>query len=180
MRHLARQALAGGGYPLGEVEEGGRVRNRLADLGQPPARFLVGELAHLRTREPLELVEYVADGFQLVVGKHARIDGPEWHEPVLGTAEEVLLDQLGLVVLHEAAADGEQLAWCRTVVELLELAARDHRVMAAEVGELGEEEDLVELRGPPGTVTSEPLGHEHHQLGELLFLVAHVHGADAT
>ena len=83
------------GAHLREVEERRRERDGLADLRQPPAGFLAGQLADLGTGHTVQLAEHVLDGLQLVVGEHIKVRGARRHQPVLGPAEEVFLQQFG-------------------------------------------------------------------------------------
>ncbi len=99
---------------------------------------------------------------------------------MLRPAEEVLLHQLGLAALEEPTPHRHQLTGGRTMWQLLELAARDHSAMAAQVRELGEEQDLVELRRPPGPIVAEPAGDVEQQLRELGLVVTNIHRADVT
>ena len=76
---------------------------------KPPAGFLAGQLADLGTGHTVQLAEHVLDGLQLVVGEHIKVRGARRHQPVLGPAEEVFLQQFGRPGFDQSLANRQQL-----------------------------------------------------------------------
>ena len=87
-----------------------------------------------------------------------------------GLLEYIIATNLGRPRAHQGVANRAEAERSGPVRQFLKLRPRYGLSGASDVGELGEEQHLVQLGGASETVIAQLLGDVEHQLGELLLV----------
>jgi len=93
-----------------------------------------------------ELIDHFVDRGQLCLGEPGEVSRAPGYETFLDAPQENFSSELCVSGLDQAVTDRHQAPWRRAVSKALVLGAGDGAAVLSHMGELSEEQQLVELR----------------------------------